>query len=76
MSAAAGKTIDIDPPGHVSFKRAKATGKASRIMSLSMVAAYFDVSRNTVLAWVRDGCPIEREATKKGESALPRLNCS
>lgn len=52
----------------VSFKKAGSNGKATRVMSLSMVAAMLDVSRNTVLAWKRDGCPVEKEATKKGES--------
>lgn len=49
-------------------KKAGGNGKATRVMSLSMIAVYFDVSRGTVLSWKRAGCPIERAATKKGES--------
>jgi phage terminase Nu1 subunit (DNA packaging protein) len=52
----------------LAFKKAKIEGKATRVMSLSMLAAYFNTSRNTVLGWKRDGCPIEKAATKKGES--------
>lgn len=52
----------------LTFKRGKPNGKATRVMSLSLIAAYFDVSRNTVLGWKRDGCPIEKKATKRGES--------
>ena len=52
----------------VQIKKSGANGKATRVMSLSLIAVHLDVSRNTVLAWKRAGCPVEREATKKGES--------
>lgn len=52
----------------VTKKKAQPAGKSMRVVSLSMVATFLDVSRNTVLSWVRQGCPVEREPVGKGDS--------
>jgi phage terminase Nu1 subunit (DNA packaging protein) len=62
------RTDDVEPAPKVEFKRAGPQGKSTRVVSASVLAAMFNVSRNTILMWKRDGCPVEREAAKKGES--------
>jgi hypothetical protein len=52
----------------IKFKKSKKEGKTTRVMSLSMVAAYLDVSHDKIRVWLRDGLPYEKEPVKRGES--------
>lgn len=48
-------------PAFSLYATATATaGKSARVMSLSQVAILLDVSRNTVMRWISDGCPVEK----------------
>ena len=44
------------PPDAMGRRKPQAAGKASRVVSASMLATLLDVARGTVIAWVdRDG---------------------
>jgi phage terminase Nu1 subunit (DNA packaging protein) len=43
-------------------------GKSVCVMSLSDIATRFGVSRNTVMKWIADGCPVEKRPAGKGDS--------